>query len=143
MSKVDPIGTRIKGVTGTTHKRKVATEAIGETGAYQSSEIPDHILPLVNAIEESGQELMRDPTGNSLEEYRKSVKLFLDAALTDSMKVSSEASLGLSRKVFSTIARVDIAMADLADAVLGRQKDLLKIEEIVNQVKGLVIDLYH
>ncbi len=143
MAKVDPIGTRIKGVTATQHKHKVATVAVTEAGAYQGGEIPDHILPLVNAIEDSGQELVRDPTGNSLTLYRNSVKLFLDAALADSIKVSSEASLGLSRKVFSTIARVDIALADLADAVLGRQKDLLKIEEIVNQVKGLVIDLYH
>lgn len=142
MPKVDPIGTRIKGVTGTTHKRKVATEAVGGATAYQAGEIPDHILALITDIEESGQELKRDPTGNSLEQYRKAVTLFLDAALADSMKVSSEASLGLSRKVFSTIARVDIALADLTDAVLGRQKDLLKIEAIVNQVKGLVVDLY-
>ena len=141
MSKVDPIGAKIKGVTGIQHKRKAAVAAVGAE-SYQTGEIPDHILPLVAKIEESGQELVRDPTGNSLEQYRQAVRLFLDVALADSMKVSSEASLGLSRKVFSTITRVDVALADLADAVLGRQKDIIKIEEVINQIKGLVIDLY-
>ena len=97
---------------------------------------------LVEEVEETGQELAGDPTGTHLERYRRSVRQLLDAAVHETMQVSSERSMGLSRKVFSTITRVDIALADLADAVLGRQQDLGKVRDLVHQIKGLLIDMY-
>jgi len=54
----------------------------------------------------------------------------------------SEATFGLSQKAFSTIARIDVSLADLTDAVLGRQHDLLKMKELIDQIKGLIVDLY-
>ena len=125
--------------------RQVKAASGGAAAGQQESQggsIPAHILPLVEAIDKSGDELINDPTGSALEHYRHAVRKFLDAAVQDSMRVNSEASLGLSRKVFSTIARVDIALADLADSVLRNQQDRLKVKEIISQVKGLVVDLY-
>jgi uncharacterized protein YaaR (DUF327 family) len=105
--------------------------------------MPRDLNPLVAEIDAAGDELKRDPTGRGLERYRDAVQLFLNAAVADSMGVSSEASLGLANKVFSTVTRVNIALADLTDAVIGRQPDLLKTAELVEQVKGLIVDLYN
>jgi uncharacterized protein YaaR (DUF327 family) len=100
------------------------------------------ISSLVEEVDDAGHELVADPTGAHLERYKRAVRGLLDAAVNETMHVSSERSLGLSRKVFSTITRVDIALADMADAVLGRQQDLGKVRTLVEQVKGLLIDLY-
>jgi uncharacterized protein YaaR (DUF327 family) len=100
------------------------------------------ISTLVEEVDESGHELASDPTGSHLERYKRAVRGLLDAAVNETMQVSSERSLGLSRKVFSTITRVDLALADMADAVLGRQQDLSKIRTLVEQIKGLLVDLY-
>jgi uncharacterized protein YaaR (DUF327 family) len=108
----------------------------------QAGGMPADVLPLIAQIDESGRELLKDPTGHALERYKRALRLLLDAAVADGMRVSSESTLGFSRRVFSTIARVDVALSDMADAVLGRQQDLLKLAALVDQVKGLIIDLY-
>jgi uncharacterized protein YaaR (DUF327 family) len=96
---------------------------------------------LVQAIDNAGAALKRDPGGSMLERYREAVREFMDAALADAMQVSTE-NLGLRQRIFSTITKVDIALADLADAVLGRQHDVLTIGSQIEQIKGLIVDLY-
>lgn len=112
------------------------------SSARRAEGVPQDLLPLVAQIDESGEELKRDPTGSALTRYKTAVHQFLDAAVADSMRVTSESSLGLSQKLFSTIARVNMELTDLADAVLGRQPNVVKTAQIVDQVKGLVVDLY-
>lgn len=104
---------------------------------------PADLLPLVTEIDDSGEELKRDPTGRALARYKTAVQLFLDAALADSMGIVSESSLGLANKIFATVTKVNVALADLADAVLGRQPDVLKASVLIDHVKGLIVDLYH
>ncbi len=100
------------------------------------------VSSLVAEVDESGRELVADPTGRHLERYKRAVRGLLDAAVSETMQVSSERSMGLSRKVFSTITRVDLALAEMTDAVLGRQKDVGKVHTLVEQIKGLLVDLY-
>jgi uncharacterized protein YaaR (DUF327 family) len=124
-------------------KHKPGTREVqSETTSEQRSGIPAHVIPLVEEIDQASSQLIKDPTSTALMHYKEVVRNFLDMALADSMRVSSEASAGLSHRVFSTIARIDVQLAELADAVLGRQQDVLKIKSIVDQVKGLVVDLY-
>jgi uncharacterized protein YaaR (DUF327 family) len=33
-------------------------------------------------------------------------------------------------------------LADLTDAVLGRQRDVVKVRALIEQIKGLLVDLY-
>lgn len=145
MTKVDPLKGRSSALPGTRRKRaEPAGEAGAAAGALQqeAGAVPAHLAPLVEEIGEAGAALQQDPTGAHLDRYKLAVREFLDAVVHESMQVSSEATMGLNRKVFSTIARIDVALADLADAVLGRQQDVLKTREIVDQIKGLIIDLY-
>lgn len=104
--------------------------------------VPAHITPLVDTLDSAGSMLQHDPTGQHLENYKLAVRRFLDAVLEASMQVNSEATFGLSQKAFSTITRIDVSLADLTDAVLGRQQDVLKIRSILDQIKGLIVDLY-
>lgn len=142
MTKVDPLKGRTSALPGARRKR---AEPAGEAAAaaeQQAAGVPTRLLPQVEEIAEAGAALQQDPTGDHLDRYKTAVHDFLDEVVRDSMQVSSEATVGFSRKVFSTIARIDVALADLADAVLGRQQDVLKAGAIVDQIKGLIIDLY-
>lgn len=139
MVKVDPLKAGAAGPARQRAKRS-ARGIASQRG--RSEGVPPNLLPLVDEIDRSGAELKRDPTGGVLERYKRAVTLFMDAAVADSLRVSSESSLGLSQKVFSTIARINVALAELVDAVLGRQLDFLKTSALVEQVKGLIVDLY-
>jgi len=144
--KVDPLRGGARALPGA--KRK-GVRGKGESSAESQRNaegIPAHVMPMVEEVVAAGLALTNDPMGEHLGEhldrYRLAVREFLDAALQDSMRVESEASPGLRQKVFSTVTRVDIALADLADAVLGKQQDILRLKSIIDQIKGLVIDLY-
>jgi len=143
VTKIDPLGKGMGALPGVKRaKRKGAAGDEPEPSAGGGGGIPADVMPLVEEIARTGEALAGDSTGEHLEEYKYAVRRFLDQAVNGSMRVSSEASLGLSQKVFSTIARIDLALADLADAVLGRQQDLIKTNTIIDQIKGLVVDLY-
>lgn len=138
VARIDPLGR-----TGAV--RRVQAARRGENAARRGGPAalggPD-ASKLVEAIDSAGAELSRDPTGAVLERYRKALREFLDLALAEGMQLSTESSFGLRSRVFSTITKVDGKLAELADAVLGRQQDVLRVREIVEQIKGLVVDLY-
>lgn len=140
VSRIDPLG---KGVRGAAGARRALARAQSRADAERGAGgIPSNIAPLIAEVDLSGSELARAPTGRTLERYRQAVQRLLDTTVAGSMRVTSEASLGLSRKVFSTVTRIDLALSETADAVLGRQQDVLKARELIDQVKGLIVDLY-
>jgi uncharacterized protein YaaR (DUF327 family) len=140
VSRINPLGGAAKGATGA--KKAAAGRKADDATAKGAGGVPANILPLIKEIEDTGEELMRDPTGHALERYRRSVQRLLDTAVAESVRVNSESSLGLSQKVFSTVTKINMALAELTDAVLGRQQDLLKARAIIDQIKGLVVDCY-
>lgn len=143
MVKIDPLTHGFGALPGMRRlSPRKGRRAVSENGDHAEGNIPDDIMPLVERIATSGKALQNDPTGTHLDVYRSAVRQFLDAAVAQSMQVNSECTFGLSQKIFSTIARIDVALADLADMVLGNQQDVLKIKGIVDQIKGLVVDLY-
>jgi len=103
---------------------------------------PTGLKQLVEEIDQQASQLIDDPTGMALERYKRAVSQFLDQAITSSIRVQSETSAGLTRNVFSIVARIDLALAELTDAVLAKQQDVLKIRAVVDQIKGLVVDRY-
>ncbi|MBN2081421.1 DUF327 family protein [bacterium] len=143
MTKIDPLGQGMGALPGVKRAKRKNAAGTEPEPEYSGGGIPTDVLPLVEEIAKTGTALASDPTGEHLEQYKYAVRRFLDQAVNTSMKVNSEATLGLSQKVFSTIARIDLALADLADAVLGRQQDLLKTATLIDQIKGLVVDLYN
>lgn len=148
MPKIDPVRLGLGQLFG----QRPATAKRGRPGQPASLDadegqdavpgLPSHILPLADEISACGAELAGDPTGGALDRYRKAVGKFLDAATHDSMRITSESTLGLASRVFATVTRSDMLLADLTDAVLGRQRDVVKIRTLIEQIKGMLIDLY-
>jgi hypothetical protein len=147
VAKIDPLRLSLGQFFGLRPAAGRKRRSVGGTGAEADEAgdgggLPAHILPLADEVAATGSELAGDPTGGALERYRRAVGRFLDAATQDSMRVSSETTPGLASRVFATVTRSDLLLADLADAVLGRQKDVVKVRALIDQIKGLLIDLY-
>ena len=140
VAKIDPLRSRSRTAALGARKRKVGGAASG--GGQRGGSAPQDVRPLIDQIDSAGNELARDPTGSALERYKRAVRGLLDCAVAECMQLQSESSAGFTRRVFSTITRVDIALSDMTTAVLGRQQDLLKLRGLLDQVKGLIVDLY-
>ncbi|MCC7479685.1 DUF327 family protein [bacterium] len=98
--------------------------------------------PLAQEVEQLTDELLKEPNGENLERYKRSVRKFLDLATRELMQLNTESAFGFKQRLFSTITRVDLHLGELADSVLGRQQDMGRIQNLVEQVKGLLVDLY-
>ena len=140
MTRIDPLNRGMGALPGV--RRKARGKKAGPEPERNDAGVPVSVLPLVDEIATTSEGLLNDPTGSHLDLYKDAVRRFLDAAVSDSMRINSEATHGLTQKIFSTIARIDVALADLVDAVLGRQQNVLKAREIVDQIKGMIVDLY-
>jgi len=135
MARINPAG------SGSARAGALRRGGAGGRNAKPTKPTAAELGELVKAIDTAGSALRRDPNGGMLERYRQAVKEFMDAALADAMQVNTE-SLGLRQRIFSTITKVDVALADLTDAVLGRQHDVLTVGTLIEQIKGLIVDLY-
>lgn len=98
--------------------------------------------PLAREVEEHTEDLLKEPNGEKLERYKTSVRKFLDLATRELMQLNTESAFGFKQRLFSTITRVDMHLGALAESILGRGQDMGKIKNLVEQVKGLLIDLY-
>lgn len=142
MTKVDSTRSSPKPVAVPEPRAKASATSETATPGHALARLHDRVEPLIERIDAAADELKLNPGGASLDAYKTAVRELLDLAIAESMQVNNEASLGLSQKVFSTIACVDVALAELVDVVLGRQRGMLKAAAIVEQIKGLLVDLY-
>lgn len=96
---------------------------------------------LLEAVVDKGERLIEEPDRHRLQEYRESVKNLLDRVLEEAASVRSEVGLDSGGQLFSSVAKVDQKLLELTDEVLQEQGEKVKIARIVEQIKGLLVDL--
>jgi uncharacterized protein YaaR (DUF327 family) len=111
-------------------------------GDGASVELPPHLREALERLSERGVELVNRPGRGMLDEYKSAVRRFLELAMQDALKVRAESQGIFSRKIFATITRVDISLAELTEEVISAQGSIIKVARIVDDIKGLLIDLY-
>jgi len=110
----------------------------GEGESFPKVSVPQE---LVQAVEEAGERLTKDPTPQTLEDYRRAVKRLIERVLEEAARVRSELGLSGSGHLFTTVAKVNERLLELADEVLRREREVVRIAHITEEIKGLIIDL--
>ena len=111
-------------------------------GDSPAKHLPPHLREALERLSARGVELVNNPGRSTLEDYRSAVRNFLELAMQDALRVRAESQGVFSRKVFATITRVDINLAELTDEVISAQCSVIRLAKIVDEIKGLLIDLY-
>lgn len=96
---------------------------------------------LIQAVEEAGQRLTNDPIPETLDDYKRAVKRLLEKVLEEAARVRSELGLTGSGHLFTTVAKVNEKLLELTDEVLRREREVVRIARITEEIKGLIIDL--
>ena len=99
---------------------------------------------LLGQIQEEGKHLAAHPTMAALEKFKELVKKFLDETVPGSykLKVTRSSQSASQQKLYLVVEEVDAKMAELTQQIVSGQRDGLKLLATVDQVRGLLMDLY-
>ena len=99
---------------------------------------------LLEQIDIQSEELKKGVTPQGVKEYRKLVGAFLKEALRESYEVDQETHWDRrgNRKVFTMVKRVNQALEELTDTVMNREKKQIDIIAKLDEIRGLLLDLY-
>ena len=135
------------GVNKIEKKESIPTESISFTevmGKKREEVLYAKMTKMMQNIEDQGKILSTSQTVEDLKKYKKLVKEFLDDAVNNGLKL--EEQRGFNRrgrtKVYKIVKEVDSKLINLTNAVLDKEKNGLKILNMVGEIQGLIINMY-
>jgi len=96
---------------------------------------------LLRDLDEASSQLKDNPNLENLKRYKELVKAFLKEALSKTYKVKEVVSRRTG-KLFVLVERVNRALEELVERVLSKQVDALWLASKLEEIRGLLIDLY-
>ncbi len=130
-----------------------AAEAVKNTGNgdfkftlvshIQESELQAKLEGLMKEIEEEGQRIARHKDIRDLKRYRAKIKEFMNEVTTRSYAFSRENYLDRKgrHRVYGIIHLVDEELDKLAEALVADEKDHLEILRLIDDIRGMLIDI--
>jgi uncharacterized protein len=99
---------------------------------------------LITEIEEMGKKLYSSKGRKEFEEYKAAVKKFMGKVLTTSFRVEEQHGKKKDGKfvVYLTMQRVDDALDNLAQMLLAGQQDSMRLVAVLDEIRGMLLDMY-
>jgi len=115
-----------------------------ELRRVQGFNLKQRLETILHDLEQQGRRLSQSMTIGDLKAYKKLVKNFLAEAVGKTYLVKEEAHWDRRgrHKVFITVQKVDQKLEELTQMVLEQQQDQLKLLAKMDEIRGLLIDLF-
>jgi len=99
---------------------------------------------MLTSIEEQGRRLSKTMSLADLKKYKEMVRGFLKYCVDMGLKLKEERLFsGKGRqKVLTTVKIVDQKLMELTELLLSKNADALKVLALVDEIRGLLLDLY-
>ncbi len=130
-----------------TSKRKVSKSSRRESSFLEElkgahgEKIKKQLDQLLELIDEQGERLSKKRTFKELIKYKKMIKGFVKEAVSKMYQVKEDYS-PLQGKIYTVIKSVDKSLEDLTKMVVDKEEDRLNILGQLDEIRGLLIDLY-
>ncbi len=115
-----------------------------ELGKVKEGLIHERLDTLLKDIDEQAKSLANGYNINDLVKYKTLVKNFLQEAVQKMYKIKEE--VGWDRrgrhKVYSLVEVVDKELEELTHLVMSEQKDNISILKKLDEIKGMLVDIY-
>jgi uncharacterized protein len=95
-------------------------------------------------VEEKGKKLFASKGRREFEEYKSSVKKFMDKVVNASFRVEEKHGQKKDGKfvVYLMMQKVDDALENLAQLLLAGQQDSMRILATLDEIRGMLLDTY-
>ena len=121
---------------------KVAFKQILKTAGEHEAAGWDQLL---NRVDEAGKKLLNQPSMATLRSYRAAVRDFLKEAIGGSYQMKGESRWDRrgNRRVFCVVQKINQALEELTTAVLEKNAASMTLMAKIDEIRGLLIDLYY
>lgn len=150
--RVDRTAKRKASGAGSARSGASRSGAIGEVkGTFLSSilvanreNVRGTLDKLIVAIDAQAKEIEKSLTIESLEKYRELVKEFIGIAVNELYVVEEKLSVNTvgRQKSLLLVKRINETLEDLTNNFLERQKNLIQFIATLDQIRGMLLDLY-
>lgn len=128
-------------------KAPVAGESVSFTevmGNKREQLLYEKFAKMAGDIENQGKVLSESRTVEDLKRYKKMVKSFMEEAIQNGLQLENQR--GFNRrgrtKVYKIVKEVDSKLMQLTNEVLKKEQKGLNILNLVDEVQGLLINIY-
>jgi uncharacterized protein len=92
-------------------------------------------------IKKKGNRLSATKCYSDVQAYKKLIKEYLKSVLTHMYEVNKDISFWQTQ-YFMTVEIIDEKLKELTDLLLSEEKDNLNIASTIDEISGLVVDIY-
>jgi uncharacterized protein YaaR (DUF327 family) len=107
-------------------------------------EYKEDLQKLIAEVDKMAEKLGRSRTLNDLRNYKRAVREFLNRTIKDAYEAQNEPSwdhMG-RQKIYVLIKKVDEGLEEISRQVLSKQEDSLEILKKLDEIRGLLVDMY-
>jgi len=101
----------------------------------------EQLKKLVDDIKKRGNKLVLTKTYVDVVMYKKMIKEYLESVLKYMYETKKDLSFWQTQ-YFVTVDTVDGKLEELTQAVLGDQKDNINIASTIDEIQGMIVDMY-
>lgn len=107
-------------------------------------EIKERLDRLMDIVDKQGEKLKKSLDKKDLLEYKKRVKDFLRLIQKEFVQAKQSFSWdgAGNLKTYTIVEKVDQNLAQLHDLFLKEQSDVLEVVKKIDEIRGLLVDLY-
>jgi len=100
---------------------------------------------LIEKIDEVGEKFAKNPIPENLNEYKSLIKSFLEKVTNKIYKIKERmcSRFFIKQKIYITVEKVNKELEELTKMVLENQAENINLMAKIEEIRGLLIDLYH
>lgn len=127
--------------SGATAKQPAFVETLKESDGDRRRQACDEILRQIDLVSE---ELKKAPTPSGMKRYRRLVASFIKEAMDQTYELNEETHWDRSgnRKSYITVRNINKALEELTGEVMKREKKQIDLVAKLDEIRGLLLDLY-
>ncbi|MBD7910182.1 MULTISPECIES: YaaR family protein [Clostridium] len=101
----------------------------------------EQLKKMCDDIRKKGNRLVLTKTYADVRMYKKLIKEYLESVLQFMYDTKKDISFWQTQ-YFITVDTVDLKLEELTDALLGDEKENLDIAATIDEIQGLIVDIY-
>lgn len=107
------------------------------------ADVQEKVTALMNEISEQGKKISKKTDIREMKHYRELIKTFLNEIVYRSHEFSRQNFLDRKgrHRVYGIVKLIDANLDELAKELIKDEKDNIKILSLVDEIKGLLLDI--